>query len=73
MNHPVTTLRGSRSVEWLATESGVPPVTIARIEAGLTVRPHARVVARLAEALDVRFTALEESIAEWGQTRREAA
>lgn len=62
--HPVTSLRAGRPVEWLAAESGVPATTIARIEAGMTRRPHRQTLDPLARALGVKAADLELSIAQ---------
>jgi transcriptional regulator with XRE-family HTH domain len=61
--HPITSLRGSRSIEWLAQESGVPPTTIARIETGITRVPFRRTLDQLAGPLCVSASDLELSIA----------
>ncbi len=43
----------------LAQRSGVPCGVIQRIESGFTERPHAKTVARIAEALDTTIEILE--------------
>lgn len=60
--HPIADARGARSVAWLANASGVPALTIARIEAGLTRRPSADTLAALAGALDTTANDLEVAI-----------
>ena len=43
----------------LSQRSGVPMGVIQRIEAGVTERPHAKTVSRIAEALDTTIEFLE--------------
>lgn len=51
--HPVTELRAGRSIDWLASEAGIEPVTVARIETGVTRSPFRKTLEPLASALGV--------------------
>lgn len=70
--HPITVARGQMSVARLAEKSGIPAVTIARLEAGLTSRPQRTTLVALAEHLPVDVNSLETSIVTFAQEQRAA-
>lgn len=71
--HPMTSIRGTRSVKWLAFESNVAEITVARIEAGLNPRPNRETWNKLAKALDANPSDLELAHVEFVNSQREAA
>lgn len=71
--HPITTARGTKSVETLAQESGVPPLTIARLEAGITRRPSRSTLQALATALATDVDELELAVVRHHQVQGQAA